>query len=61
MQVQIVFTSFGCCSAIGNFAPGDTARIGEAMAAHLVYEARCARYAAAPMPEPAPRKKRRSK
>jgi hypothetical protein len=44
MLVQIKFTVFGCCSAIGNFEPGDTARVSAEMAAHLVDEARCAKY-----------------
>lgn len=42
---KIVFTATGCCSAIGNFAPGDTARLGDAIARHLVEEAGCAKYA----------------
>jgi hypothetical protein len=45
MQVAIVFTSYGCCSALGNFAPQDSARVDAALARHLVEEAHCARYA----------------
>jgi hypothetical protein len=52
MLTQIRFTKFGCCSAIGNFEPGDTARIHAAMAKHLVEEAQCAKYVEQPQPEP---------
>lgn len=45
MQVAIVFISYGCCSALGNFAPQDTARVDSALARHLVEEAHCAKYA----------------
>jgi|SoimicmetaTmtLPB_FD_contig_71_31154_length_765_multi_2_in_0_out_0_2 hypothetical protein len=59
MQVQVKFTVFGCCSAIGNFEPGDTARVSAEMAKHLVEEARCAKYVEAPVaPEPKPRKRK---
>lgn len=65
MLVQIKFTVFGCCSAIGNFEPGDTARISPAMAKHLVEEARCAKYVEVPQPaapvaeeQPQPRKRK---
>lgn len=56
MTVQIRFTKTGCCSAIGNFSPGDTARIGVDMAKHLVDEAKVAKYVKKPqaMPETAP-------
>jgi hypothetical protein len=61
MQVQVKFTAFGCCSAIGNFEPGDTARVSVEMAKHLVDEARCAKYMQAPAPvaeKPQPRKRK---
>jgi len=59
MQVQVKFTVFGCCSAIGNFEPGDTARVSVEMAKHLVEEARCAKYVEAPAaPEPKLRKRK---
>lgn len=45
MQVAIVFTSYGHCSALGNFAPRDSARVDAALARHLVEEAHCAKYA----------------
>lgn len=44
MVKSIEFTVTGCCSAIGNFEPGDTARLPADIAAHLVDEARCAKY-----------------
>jgi len=46
MSVQIKFTSNGCCTAagVGNFSVGDTARVGAALAHHLVREAQCAVY-----------------
>lgn len=44
MLTKIRFTVTGCCSAIGNFEPGDVARVSAAMARHLVEEARCAKY-----------------
>jgi hypothetical protein len=62
MLVQVKFTVFGCCSAIGNFEPGDTARISAAMAKHLVEEARCAKYVEATVrvaeEQPQPRKRK---
>lgn len=63
MLVQVKFTVLGCCSAIGNFEPGDTARVSAAMAKHLVEEARCAKYVEQPQPapvaeEPQPRKRK---
>ncbi len=45
MQVEIIFTSYGHCSALGNFAPKDSARVDAALARHLVEEAHCAKYA----------------
>lgn len=47
MLTQIKFTKLGCCSAIGNFEPGDVARIESAMAKHLVEEADVATYVVA--------------
>lgn len=60
MQVQIKFKVFGCCSAIGNFAPGDTARLSMDIARHLVEEARCAEYVQ-PVAEQEPIKTRRKR
>lgn len=54
MLVEIKFTKNGCCSALGNFAPGDLARVPQDLADHLVNEAGCARYAAAAAPAAAP-------
>ena len=54
MLVQIKFTATGGCAAIGEFSPGDTARIGADLAKHLVEEARCADYVKAPAAEAAP-------
>jgi len=54
MQTRIKFTSNGCCSALGNFGPGDVARVPQALADHLVNEARCAVYDEAPRPSAAP-------
>lgn len=44
MLVSIKFTKNGCCSAIGNFAPDDVARVTADMARHLVGEAMVAKY-----------------
>lgn len=49
---QIKFTASGANSALGGFLPGDTARVDDAFAAHLVKEARVAVYLDAP-PAPA--------
>lgn len=58
---EIIFTARGSSSQIGNFAPGERMAVDESIAAHLVDEARCARYAeqpasvaAEPASEPAP-------
>lgn len=54
MAKNIRFTASGSCSALGNFAPGDQARnIPDALAHHLVHEAMCAQYLAAPGQPPA--------
>lgn len=55
MLVQIEFISNGSCSAagVGNFNSGDTARVNEALAKHLVEEARCAVYGRAERPSAA--------
>lgn len=45
MQAVVVFTAQGSNTAVGNFAPGDRLRCGDALARHLVEEARVARYA----------------
>jgi hypothetical protein len=55
MQRQIKFTTSGASAAIGGFGPGDTLRCDEALARHLVKEARCAKYIDTPArAEPAP-------
>lgn len=36
MQVQIKFITTGACEALGEFSPGDTARVSPALAAFLV-------------------------
>lgn len=43
-MVQIKFIVLGANSAVGGFAPGDTARVSEEMARHLVEEAGVAQY-----------------
>lgn len=43
-MVQIKFKTFGATSAGGAFAPGDIMRCSEALADHLVNEAKCAVY-----------------
>lgn len=53
MLTKITFTRTGCCSAIGNFAPGDTARLSAEMAEHLVEECSVARYSDAADTAPA--------
>lgn len=42
---KIEFTTFGSSPIVGGFAPGDTARLDDSMAAHFVDEVGCARYA----------------
>ena len=42
---RIRFTTFGATSAGGSFSPGDIMRCDDALARHLVEEARCAVYA----------------
>jgi hypothetical protein len=44
-MVQVKFTKFGANSALGGFAPGDRARLSDALARHLVDEAQVAVYA----------------
>lgn len=64
MLTQIKFRQCGHCTAVGNFAPGDIARVSAALARHLVEEARVATYSmpaapAAPVEaRPAPRKRK---
>lgn len=41
---QIKFTASGANSVLGGFQSGDTARVADAFAAHLVNEARVAVY-----------------
>ena len=43
MQVQIKFTTYGGNPLLGEFSPGDTARVSESLARHLV-ETKVARY-----------------
>lgn len=43
MQVQIKFTTYGGNPLVGEFSPGDTARVSESLARHLV-ETKVARY-----------------
>jgi len=43
MQVQIKFTTYGGNPLLGEFSPGDTARVSESIARHLV-ETKVARY-----------------
>lgn len=51
---RIVFTKNGACSVLGGFEPGTVARTSDALARHLVEEARVARYAdEAPIPSTA--------
>lgn len=52
MKVEVVFTSTGCSSTLGNFTSGDRAFVSREHAAHLVDEARCARYASGEPPAP---------
>jgi hypothetical protein len=62
MQVQIKFVTYGACSALGAFSPGDVARVPADLAAHLVNEMKSAKYVEAP-PAPAekPAKTRKAK
>lgn len=41
----VKFTSFGSNSVVGGFGPGDVARVSDEFAAHLVDEAKVAKYA----------------
>lgn len=49
MQVQIEFRQSGHCTALGNFGPGDKARVPLALARHLVDEVKCATYSTPPV------------
>lgn len=51
MQTTVRFITYGSNSAIGNFGPGDVLRCGDAMARHLVDQAKVARYDQAPAAE----------
>lgn len=57
-MVKIRFTAQGSNAMVGGFSPGDQATIGEALAKHLVEEARVAEYVVAAPAAPAkpPRK-----
>lgn len=56
MLVLIQFITNGSSTVLGNFGPGDRARVKPDMARHLVDEARCARYVeqASALPPAAP-------
>lgn len=43
MQIQVKFTTYGGNPLLGEFSPGDTARVSESLAHHLV-ETKVARY-----------------
>ena len=43
-MVKIKFTAQGANALVGGFGPGDMANVSEALAQHLVEEARVARY-----------------
>lgn len=47
-MVQIKFKAQGSNSLVGGFSHGDIARVGEALAKHLVEEAGVAEYVQAP-------------
>lgn len=58
---SIKFTTHGGNPLVGQFGPGDIARVPEKLAKHFVVDAKCARYMeseAAPEPVKAQRKKR---
>lgn len=66
-MIQIRFIAQGSNSLIGGFSSGDIARVGAALARHLVEEARVAEYvagsgpvAAQPAEEAKPAKRTRS-
>lgn len=44
MQRKIIFTHTGHSAQLGNFTAGDQARVPDALARHLVEQARCAKY-----------------
>lgn len=50
----VKFTSFGANSVVGGFGPGDVARVSDEFAAHLVDEAKVAKYADDQPQAPAP-------
>ena len=59
-MIQIKFIAQGSNSLIGGFSSGDIARVGDALAKHLVEEALVAKYVESPKPqEPAPVKRGR--
>lgn len=49
-MIQIRFKAQGANSAIGGFNSGDVARVGKALARHLVEEANVAEYVSAQAP-----------
>lgn len=52
-MIQIKFIRQGSNSMLGGFSSGDTARVSEALAAHLVNEAKVAEYVQAKPAAPA--------
>lgn len=58
---QIEFIGQGSNTILGNFGPGDVARCSDALAQHLVDEARVAKYATPSEPAEAPKASRRRK
>ena len=60
-MVQIRFIRQGANSLIGGFSSGDLARVSDALARHLVEEARVAEYAQAQMKGEAPKRGRKAK
>lgn len=66
-MIQIRFKAQGANSLVGGFSHGDLARVGEALAKHLVEEAKVAEYVTAPQPaapvaaEETPKKSRRGR
>lgn len=60
---SIKFTTHGGNPLVGQFAPGDVARLPEKLAKHFVVDAKCARYMEAPKAsEPVkPTRKKRSR
>jgi hypothetical protein len=62
-MIQIRFKAQGSNSLIGGFSSGDLARVNEALAKHLVEDAKVAEYVTAPAADAAaqPKKARRGR